>query len=58
MSYNKDLILSKSDPQSNNFDTLYFVSRETEKLDIPSFIKKINSYAISECDKLLNVTIP
>lgn len=46
---NESLIISKSNPNDNVYDTIIFARRDIEKVNIPSFIKHINSYAFSNC---------
>ena len=55
--YDKDILIGKSDPQNETFDTLYFVSRYVKQVAIPPFIKKINSFAFSNCNKLFLVNL-
>lgn len=55
--YDKDILIVKSDPQKETFDTLYFVSRYVKQVVIPPFIKKINSFAFSNCNKLFLVKL-
>lgn len=49
------LIIGKSDPKSDNFDSLLFVSRDKIKVTIPPFIKYLNSFSFSNCKKLKEV---
>lgn len=46
---NESLIIGKSNPDDNVYDTIIFARRNIEKVNIPSFIKHINSYAFSNC---------
>lgn len=48
MTLNYSAIIGKSDTKSDIYDTLMFVNRSATKVNLPSFIKKIGSYAFSE----------
>ena len=50
-------LLGKSDPNNDEFDILYFASRDIKEISIPSNIKIISSYAFSECKNLTKVEI-
>ena len=56
--FGRDIIIGKSNPQSNLFDTIYFASRKINQVIIPSYIKKINPYSFSDCDSLGYVEFP
>ncbi|KAK8892795.1 hypothetical protein M9Y10_030038 [Tritrichomonas musculus] len=45
--YGDKLVIGKTDPKSDIFDVLVFVSRDIEAVTIPSFIKRIASHAFS-----------
>lgn len=47
--YNNDLVVGKS---SFSYDQLVFVRRNCRKIEIPSFIKEINSFSVSHCSNL------
>lgn len=47
---NNKVIIKKSDINSDEFDTLYFVPCDIEKVIIPSTIKFIDSYSFYNCD--------
>ena len=58
-SYNDNkMIIGKSNIESSIFDVLVFCVRDIETVTIPSFIKKIFSFAFESCEKLLKVEIP
>lgn len=46
---NQKIVVGKSNPNEDNFDTLVFGCRDIDRLKIPSTIKYISSYAFSEC---------
>ena len=50
--YNDDLVIGKS---SFLYDQLVFVRRNCRKIEIPSFIKEINSFSVSNCSNLESV---
>ncbi|KAK8895682.1 hypothetical protein M9Y10_013566 [Tritrichomonas musculus] len=50
-------LLGKSDPNNDEFDILYFASRDIKEISIPSNIKIISSYAFSGCKNLTKVEI-
>lgn len=52
---NHQIIIGKSEPQSDIFDVIIFASRNIEKVFIPSSIKYIDSYAFSYCSKLKTI---
>lgn len=58
LNFNEDIIISKSDIQSDNYDILIFASRKIEQIEIPPFIKKINPFAFSGCHSLFHVKFP
>lgn len=49
------MIVGKSDPNIEDYDSLILVSREARKVTIPSFIKYIKSSAFSGCSVLKTV---
>ena len=51
-------LIGKSDIKSDNFDILHFASRDITKINIPSNIKIISSYAFDHCKKLKEIEIP
>ncbi|KAK8835695.1 hypothetical protein M9Y10_042292 [Tritrichomonas musculus] len=53
--YDNKFIIGKSDLKRDNFDVLYFARRDIRFAIIPSFVKKIASFAFTECDRLLSV---
>lgn len=56
--FNEKFLIGKTDRKSDIFDILYFTRRDIEEATIPSFIKRIGSYAFSNCDRLKTVNIP
>ena len=55
------MILGKSTSKndvSNNFDVVYFAPRNIEETSIPSYVKKINSFAFSGCKNFNKILIP
>lgn len=55
MYYDNKFLLGKSDQKSDIFDILIFARRNIENAVIPSFIKRISSYAFHYCIKLNRV---
>ena len=55
--FNGNMILGKSNIQEEEYTNLIFVCRNTDSVQIPSFIKRICSYAFSSL-KIQNVSIP
>ena len=53
--YEDKFILGKSNPDSNEFDTLVFCSRNIEKVTIPEIILIIKPYAFEHCSKLQKI---
>ena len=53
--YDDEIILGKIDPNSEIYDSLIFAPRDIIKIKIPSFIKRINSFAFDECEYLKSV---
>ena len=53
----KQIIIGKSEPSSEIFDTLIFAARNIKKAIIPSFIKHISSYSFSGCKFLSKISI-
>ena len=51
----QEMIIERSDSNSNIYDSLVFVFRDLEYIKIPSFIKYIKPYAISDTLNLLKV---
>ncbi|KAK8883602.1 hypothetical protein M9Y10_042696 [Tritrichomonas musculus] len=49
------IIVEKSDIESDVFDTIVFANRDIEKATIPKFIKYIKPYAFFKCKKLNQV---
>lgn len=49
------MLLTKSDKNSETYDILVFARRDITKAIIPSFIKRINSSAFSECKSLTEI---
>lgn len=52
------LVFSKSSIEDENFDSLFFCPRNVETIKIPSFIKKINSFAFDRCINLKYIEVP
>lgn len=50
--YKDSFILKKSSQNKNHFDVLIFARRDIEKVIIPSFVTKIDSYAFLNCSKI------
>lgn len=48
--------MKKSDQSCKDFDSLIFFRRNAKKVQIPSYIKKINSYAFDRCNQLKYLT--
>ena len=53
--YDDKLILSKSDPESNDFDTVIFAIRNIQNVTIPSFVKIIGEHSFDKTTKLKKV---
>lgn len=51
------ILLGKSDPTKQDYDVLCFAVRSIENVVVPSFVKTIQSYSFSYCQKLKNVVI-
>ena len=51
------MVIGKDDKKSDNYDVLIFVRRDIEEITIPTFIKRIASYALSET-RIQKVSIP
>ena len=49
------IIVGKSDKNSENFDVLVFANREINKVTIPSQIKRICSFSFDECQNLRTI---
>lgn len=58
MYVNNSVIIGKSDPKSDDYDTLHFARRDISKLVVPSFIKYISPYAFNQCHQLQAVEFP
>ncbi|KAK8881248.1 hypothetical protein M9Y10_003982 [Tritrichomonas musculus] len=56
--YDNSFIISKSSPEKEYFDTLFFSTRDIENVIIPDFIEIIAKYAFDRCKKIRNVKIP
>ena len=52
---NQEMIIGRDDSKSEIYDTLIFVCRDLNHVKIPSYIKHINPYALSDTLYLLNV---
>ena len=52
--YNQ-MLLYKKDENQNTYDNLIFVSRNSEKIVIPSFVKKICKNSFYNCQRLIKV---
>ena len=50
-------LLGKSNPNSKEFDTLLFASRDIKEIVIPSSIKIISSYAFENCQNFTKVEL-
>lgn len=46
--YNDSLLIGKSDPDEEIFDTIYLIRKNILSITVPSFIKYISSYSFSE----------
>lgn len=53
---NGQMLVKKSDENKDVYDELYFVRRDVENIEIPSFIKTIKSCSLSDCKRLKTVT--
>ena len=53
--YESNFIIGKTNKESSKFDILHFSRRDIETANIPSFIKRIDSYAFEGCQKLKKV---
>ena len=51
------LLLGKTCPDNDEFDSILFAARDIQEISIPSNIKKISSYAFDNCQKLIKVYI-
>lgn len=51
-------LLGKANPLNDIFDVLHLVRRDAQKVTIPSFIKRIGSYALCSCINLNEVEFP
>ena len=49
------LIIGKSNKNNENYDILCFARRDIEQVIIPSYIKRISSYAFDCCKRLKNI---
>ena len=54
--YDKDFIIGKSDPTSDEYDVLVFANRFITEYTVPSFIKQISSNCFA-CSKLTKIFI-
>ena len=54
----QSIIVRKSDPNKENFDTIAFANRYIECVTIPKAIKYIDLYAFENCSYLTNLFIP
>ena len=55
---NHQIIVGKSDTNSDVFDTIVFANRGIQRATIPKFIKCIKTNAFENCDKLKIIEIP
>ena len=54
--YNNQLLVVQSTEENKNvFDSIIFVNRCIQKVEIPSFIRKICSFAFSRCKNLISI---
>lgn len=53
--YENKMLIGKSDLNSDIFDVLFFVNRDVDSVLIPSFIKKIGSFAFAHCQNLKEI---
>ncbi|KAK8845167.1 hypothetical protein M9Y10_021349 [Tritrichomonas musculus] len=53
--YKNDFIFGKSDPLSSEFDALLYARKDIETVEIPSFIKRIDSSAFNQCRNIKKV---
>ncbi|KAK8887427.1 hypothetical protein M9Y10_038470 [Tritrichomonas musculus] len=52
------IIIGKSSPEAEEYDTVVFARRDIVSATIPSFIKSISSYAFEFCKQLERLEIP
>lgn len=52
---NKCLIVGKSDPKSDCFDSIVYLNEGPEKIVIPSFVKHINNFTFSHHSKIKKI---
>lgn len=55
MVFDNKILIGKSSIIEDSFDTIYFANRHIKRIIIPSFIKRISSYAFSQCIQLRKV---
>lgn len=55
-SYVENKFLLQKNDTTNKFDILIFCRRDVERITIPSYIKCIRDYSISDCSKLQSIT--
>ncbi|KAK8889654.1 hypothetical protein M9Y10_034407 [Tritrichomonas musculus] len=52
------MIIGKSDPKSDIFDSLFFVNRNVQTFSVPFYISYIKRYCFSYCSKLETIEFP
>lgn len=52
---NNELLLGKSEKNSNEFDAIHFARRDIKEVIIPSYVKSINQFSFSDCKHLTKV---
>lgn len=55
--YKNQIILRRSSPDKDNFNTIFFAVRNIKKVKIHNFIEKIEPYAFDGCDEIQTVEI-
>ena len=53
--YGDKIVVGKSDPKSDIYDTIVFACRDIEKVKIPAYIKFIAPYAFDKCTELTEI---
>lgn len=55
---NNKFLLAKSSPESDCYDVLLFARRDVSEVVIPSFIRKIGSFAFNNCEFIKSIEVP
>lgn len=55
---NNKFLLAKSSPESDSYDVLLFARRDVSEVVIPSFIRKIGSFAFNNCEFIKSIVVP